>query len=202
MLISKAKLFINNVLRKSLDIEIKRAGKQTITVMSKSKKVWDVNVVDGYWIGGRFRVDNISAGYHGLLQQWWEYYNEGTICLLVSENNKVKGEFQVRYSDWQFVTLDLYDNKGEPVDITADLCGDFLTQVKTKFDLIVCQATLEHVYAPFSAMKNMFYLLNTNGVVVIHTHTPMFPYHPYPRDYLRYNLDWFEDIGLHLMALS
>lgn len=155
---------------------------------------WDYGLKEQYWIGGRFKVSNFSNGYHGILQQWWEHYNTGHSCLLVSENNKVKHEFQLHYPDWKFATLDYYDNKGEPIDIEADLCSDFTANINVKYDLIICQATLEHLYNPFTAMQNMLKLLAKDGVVVLHTHLPSYYYHPYPRDYFRFHTDWFEDV--------
>jgi SAM-dependent methyltransferase len=205
--VSGLKKLINDIMGKSLGIEIKKinpqrdlkleqGGMSPSKTISSGNKQWNYREADG-WVGGRFNVSNFSQGYHGLLKQWWEYYNKGNLCFLVSENNVVKSEFQSSYPDWQFVTLDLYNNKGESVDVTADLCGHLPDQLQNSFDLVVCQATLEHVYDPFNAMKNIFSLLRVEGVVVLHTHTPVFPYHPYPHDYLRYHPDWFEYIGSH-----
>jgi SAM-dependent methyltransferase len=198
MVFNGLKRFINRSLETYLGVEIKRIRPQRTKMISVGGKKWNYSETDGFWIGGRFHVSNISKGYHGLLKQWWEFYNNGDMCLLVSENNVVKREFMQSYPGWQFVTLDLYDNKGEPVDIIADLCGQLPEQLLNKFDLVVCQATLEHLYDPLVAMRNIFRLLKVEGIVVIHTHTPVFPYHPFPRDYLRYNPDWFEDIVVYL----
>src|SRR5260221_45211 len=185
---------INAMLRECFGVEIKRFKIEEPVVFSRLGKQWDYSAYETSWIGGRFAVENFSRGYHGILRQWWEHYNPGSSCLLVSENNKVKGQFQSKYPDWTFITLDKYDNLGEPVDINDDLCGKVDPTLVEKFDLIICQATLEHVYDPFAAMLKMTAMLKTAGTLVIHTHTPSFPYHAYPRDYLRFQLDWFHDI--------
>lgn len=180
------------------NIEIKRVNNAFENKVFKSHSHWDYSPYDTYWIGGRFQVSNFSNGYHGILKQWWDYYNKGVSCLLISENNKVKSEFQIQYPEWRFQTLDFYDNKGEPVDIKVNLCDALPSKIDSAFDLIICQATLEHLYDPFMAMKNMSSLLNDKGVVVIHTHVPGYYYHPYPRDYLRFHPDWFEDIPVFI----
>ena len=198
MLIRSAKRIIKYGLRQAFKVEIKPINTEWDGKIFKKTKNWDYEIVEKYWVGGRFVVSNFSNGYHGILQQWWEYYNKGKLCLLITENNKVKSEFKLCYPDMEFYTLDYYDNKGEPIDIEADICSNISEKLKTKFDLIVCQATLEHLYNPFKAMENMMSLLNKEGVVVLHTHLPTYYYHPYPRDYIRFHPDWFEDIPLFI----
>ena len=189
---------IKKIVEIVFNVNITRMPGNLVGKIHLASKNWDYKVVDNFWIGGKYSVSNHASGYHGILKQWWDYYNSGNECLLVTENNKVKSEFILNYPSWKFKTLDYYDNKGEPVDIIADLCGEKIINSRSGFDLIICQATLEHLYNPFQAMKNMISLLNPNGVLVIHTHVPGFPYHPYPRDYLRYHPDWFEDIQLFI----
>ncbi len=197
MLASAFKKVINFILG-NFGVEIRRKSQELGGKVYKQSQEWNYGLSDIYWVGGKFSVSNFSNGYHGILQQWWEFYNKGQFCLLISENNKVKGEFKQHYPNWEFSTLDFYDNKGEPIDIVADLCNEIHTHVKSKFDLIVCQATLEHLYNPFKAMENMISLLNKGGVVVVHTHLPTYYYHPFPRDYIRFHPDWFEDIPLFI----
>lgn len=147
-----------------------------------------------FWVGGQFSVPNLSGGYHGILQSWWEkYITPQSLVLLISENDDVKKTFEIRYPGTTFVTTNLYtvDN----VDYILNLCdSEFVNSFNVKFDIIVCQATLEHVYDPFNAIKNMSGLLNHNGLLLIHTHTPGFVYHPCPTDCLRFYPDWFKEI--------
>jgi hypothetical protein len=169
----------------------------------RGNKTWDYERFGGYWVGGRLPIPNLSQGYHGILKQWWEHYNQGNECLLISESDKAKHCFQDLYPHWNFTTLDLYDIQAEEVDVVADLCGDLSGELLRKsFDLIICQATLEHVYDPFKAVRNMVSLLRPNGIIAVHTHTPPFPYHGYPRDYFRFSLDWFEDLESHLKGIE
>ena len=163
----------------------------------KTTKVWDYRVVDNFWIGGRYPAPNLSNGYHAILKQWWECYKpeEDLSVLLVSESNQVKEFFNQTYPRWLIKTIDLFPeiaNDKNNVDIVADICAPSATEmISERFDLIINQATLEHVYDPFGAMRNLCSLLASSGVIVNHTHPPGFPYHAYPHDYFRFMIDWW-----------
>ncbi len=70
-----------------------------------------------------------------------------------------------------------------------------LESIKNSFDVTICQATLEHLYDPCQAMINIAQLTKNMGLILVHTHTPEFGYHAFPRDYFRFSPDWFEDIS-------
>lgn len=163
---------------------------------SKSNNQWNYNLHELYWVGGRFKVNNLSKGYHGILKQWWEHYkdiNKQNDILLVSEGNKIKNQFETQYPNWCFKTTDMfYDLQSEP-DIISDICKENSLPEK-KFDIIICQATLEHVYNPFNAIDNFQRALKPTGILLIHTHPPDFQYHSYPRDYFRFMKDFWYDI--------
>jgi SAM-dependent methyltransferase len=164
-------------------------------MIHKAGRNWDYdNTSHNGWFGERFAVPNQSTGYHGILKQWWDFYKgENSSWLLMSEKNIVKPFFSTVYPSDTFSTLEYYADE-QDVDYRFSLCDRNLAYHLPKFDVVLCQATLEHIYDPFTAMFNMAGLLNKNGVVLIHTHTPGFFYHPYPRDYLRYHPDWFIDL--------
>ena len=156
-----------------------------------SEQTWDY---EGAWVGGKFAAPNFSGGYHGILQQWWEYYGKDkSDWLLVSENNVVKQRFKDVYPDVNFETLDYYDNLGEEVDLTVNLCDPSIAYNAKTYDMIICQATFEHLYDPVTALRNLSTMSNTGGSVLLHTHVPGMAYHPYPKDYLRFFPDWFLD---------
>jgi SAM-dependent methyltransferase len=156
-----------------------------------SNKEWNYQ---GTWVGGKFSAPNFSGGYHGILQQWWEYYGKDKFdWLLISENNVVKQCFKDAYPDVNFETLDYYDNLGKEVDLVLNLCDSAIIKNTKTYDIIVCQATFEHLYDPVTALKNLSSMLNPGGSVLIHTHVPGMKYHPYPKDYLRFYPDWFID---------
>jgi SAM-dependent methyltransferase len=182
---------------------IKLPKEHKTEVASVSDVKWDFNNY-GFWVGGHFNVKNLSGGYHGILKQWWEHYCEtdkSNDVLLVSEGNDVKKTFESTYPNWNIKTTDkYYDLQSEP-DIIADICepNDF---PENQFDLIINQATFEHLYDPWTAIRNCERALKTGGVFVIHTHPPGFGYHSYPRDYFRFMKDWWYDIPVYIDSLQ
>jgi len=176
---------------------------------SKSLKNWDFTIYpNNYTIGGLFKCSNLSGGYHGILKQYWEYYNKGNDILLISENNKVKSEFNIVYPDWNIKTIDFFPEIStvkDDVDIIGNIC-DAKNPILDKYDLIINQATIEHVYNPFQAMLNLSDALKPDGILVTHTHPPNQEYHQYPRDYFRFMIDWWLDLpkfidGIELLEL-
>ena len=153
-----------------------------------------------FWVGGLLSVSNLSTGFHGLLKQWWEYYGSIGIkdVLLVGENNIVKNELSSLYKNWNISTLDLYTElRDSKSDIIADICA-YNLQLGKKYDLIINQAILEHVYNPFGAMKNMCEHLNKGGYLITHASAQNYPYHQFPRDYNRFMIDWWYDIPFNI----
>lgn len=147
-----------------------------------------------YWIGGYYPVSNSSTGYHGILKVWWDHYKKDNAnWLLVSEKQQVKNEFKSNYMDDNFFTIEQYCDPSE-VDYNLNICDENLSNLLPKFDVVVCQATLEHLYNPYGAMSNLLDRLEVGGICAIHTHLPSFMYHPYPRDYFRFQPDWFLDL--------
>ena len=156
------------------------------------------------FIGGKFVVSNLSTGYHGILKQWWEYYKpSGNNVLLISENNTVKKEFNDIYPEWNIKTLDKFIDLNDIIgvenicDYEMDICDNNFT-IPEKFDLIISQATLEHLYNPFQSIVNKFNNLNKDSILVLHTHPPNMPYHSFPRDYFRYMEDWWIDLPKYI----
>lgn len=168
---------------------------------SKNNNNWDLTIYpNNYTIGGLFKCSNLSGGYHGILKQYWEHYNKGNNILLISENNKVKEEFKSSYPNWIIDTIDFYpeiSTNTNDVDIVGDISAP-VNPIIMQYDLIINQATLEHVYNPFQAMFNLTKSLKTNGILVTHTHPPNQEYHQYPRDYFRFMIDWWVDLPKYI----
>jgi SAM-dependent methyltransferase len=168
---------------------------------SRANLIWDVTA-GGRGIGGWVPIPNASKGYHGILLKWFEHYHPSGEALLISESRNVACFFHDLYPKLDWLTLDLYTeiNGGQP-DFIADICETLPTPLAGRFGTVFCQATLEHVYDPMTAMRNLASCLSKNGVLLLHTHTPPFMYHPCPRDYFRFNIDWFEDIEKYIPGL-
>ena len=165
---------------------------------SAAGKKWDTAVAVG--VGGWLPAANHSHGYHGLLRQWWTVYGLGSKCLLVSETRDVGASFAARYPDTRMVTTDYHLNllaATAVTDVVWNLYEAAPPEIaETKYGSIICQATLEHLMDPVGVLGRLVALLEEDGHLYLHTHTPLYPYHAWPRDYLRYFPDWFVDIGM------
>jgi len=171
---------------------------------SKYNHDWDTSIhPNHYTIGGLFKCSNLSGGYHGILNQYWDMYNIGNDVLLISENNKVKQEFNLIYPNWNIKTIDLYPEISTTNDV--DIIGDISSMnnpITDKYDLIINQATIEHLYNPFQCMLNLTNSLKENGILVTHTHPPNQEYHQYPRDYFRFMIDWWIDLPKYISNIE
>lgn len=64
-----------------------------------------------------------------------------------------------------------------------------------KIDLIISHAIFEHLLNPYHHLSELAKLVETKGVLIIHTVMPGFRYHRYPVDTLRFYPDWFEEMA-------
>lgn len=171
---------------------------------SEANRVWNTALDRG--IGGWVEAPNHSQGFHGLLAQWWSAYGLGTSCLLVSESTMVREFFSKQWPGTRIVATDFYLDLGDSqprTDVVWDLyepAPEILAA--TPFDSVICQATLEHLLDPVGVLKRLADLLVEGGRLYLHTHTPLFPYHAWPKDYVRFHKDWFHDVGLVVSALE
>lgn len=156
---------------------------------------WDLNTKFG--IGGWFEAPNTSGGYHGLLLQWWTKFGLGKDCLLISETTKVREIFQAKYESTNFVCTDYYTEllENAKTDVIWNLYHDIPEEFKNrKFDSVICQATFEHLLDPVGILKKFSKICNNGAFIYLHTHTPYYPKHSWPSDYLRYYPEWFFDV--------
>tara|TARA_R110000824_G_scaffold72970_2_gene185968 strand:- start:12 stop:638 length:627 start_codon:yes stop_codon:yes gene_type:complete len=168
-------------------------------VFSSTNKKWDIQNKTKFWIGGHFPTPNLSTGYHGILKQWWDFYvtKPDADVLLVSEGNGVKPAFNKVYPGWIIKTTDKHYELQSKPDIIADICTPN-SLPDGVFDLVLNQATLEHVYDPWTAIRNCIRAVKEDGMLIVHTHPPGMQYHSYPRDYIRFMKDWWYDIPYYL----
>ncbi len=94
------------------------------------------------------------------------------------------------FKNEQVETADINQYEGYP-DILCDIC-DPSTLPEKKYDGIVCNAVIEHVYDPFAAVRNMYDLLEDDGICMCYAPF-VFPYHAPPdlkfQDYFRFSRD-------------
>jgi SAM-dependent methyltransferase len=173
-----------------------------------SSRNWDIQVDNVPWFNdfNKLPVANLAKAYHGIFVQWWEYFypdaEKKIKVLLTGESIKVGKQLSAIYKHWDVSTTDLYHELREQegaTDYLCDLCSPCLDVFgEEKFDLIISQANIEHVYDPFRYMVNLASLLSNDGRLFVHTVTPGFPYHAFPRDYFRFFSDWFIDFPENL----
>jgi hypothetical protein len=162
---------------------------------SATNSKWDFTINKG--IGGFMEAPNTSSGYHGILKQWWEKFQLGEDCLLISESKKVREVFEKNYPDTKFMATDYYVDliEGASTDVLWNLYEDIPEAFKEiRFSSIVCQATFEHLIDPVGILKKFIALSKDTSHIFMHTHTPYYPKHNWPSDYLRYYPEWFSDV--------
>lgn len=170
---------------------------------SKNNLQWDFEFKRGF--GGWLEVPNTSGGYHGILVQWWEKYGLGQNCLLTSETKNVRKIFSEKYPGTEFIATDYY------VELLTNASTDVLWNLyevipeeleRLRFDSIICQATFEHLMDPIGILKKFTKLSKNNSHIFLHTHTPYYPKHNWPSDYLRYMPEWFKDVPILIKELG
>jgi SAM-dependent methyltransferase len=90
---------------------------------------------------------------------------------------------------------------GIGVDVVVhnrDLGINFGEQV---FDTIICCECLEHDIDFKDTLTQLHELLKTGGNLIITTPALGFPYHPYPRHYVNFSRDAYEDIFFNDMEI-
>ncbi len=179
---------------------------EKLTKFSKNGNKWDY-ASQGVWVGGRYPLPNLSTGFHQLVMDWFNHfsselpiYNRAKI-LLVSEGKEVKGHFQSIYKGHDIFTTDLHWDLQSKPDIIGDICQS-KTLPKNEYDIIINHSVIEHVYAPFAAMQNMVNALKKGGYLITGTHPPAFRYHQFPRDYIRFVIDWWYDLPQFIKGIE
>jgi SAM-dependent methyltransferase len=94
-------------------------------------------------------------------------------CLQIGVRNK-------KYAP-HWVSVDLYD-EADYIDYRYDIQN--LEFEKEKFDVVVCNAILEHVEDPRKAIKELHRVTKRGGVIWVEVPFNQ-PYHPSPNDYWR-----------------
>lgn len=108
----------------------------------------------------------------------------------------------------EILTLDINIFEDYP-DIQFDLSEEVeieKTNLNQKFDVIICLAVLEHVYNPFTAIKNLRKMLKHKGIIygyvpfLYHYHAPrdlnFQDYYRFTKDGLAYLLRDFEEVKI------
>ncbi len=138
---------------------------------------------------GRRRISapNKSVLYWGPFDDWWNMFGLAGYGMLVGDEGNygtaLKLFFRERWPDIKSIsTVGLAGS-----DIDWDIIEPI--ELPYKYDWIICQAVLEHVRDPVSAVKNMALQLNIGGKMYLHSHGPKFAHHRHPLDCYRFMRD-------------
>lgn len=148
-------------------------------------------------------MPNLAGHFEGVLRYLWECHGLGDRCLLVSESCEVAKEMHGLYPATRFVTTQLHPELWNLAGMdVADLQWDVLRppppELAGLYSSVIAHALLEHVIDPAAAMLNLLRAARAGGYLYVMTHLPSFPFHRYPRDYVRFHLDWFHDLSSYL----
>ena len=83
---------------------------------------------------------------------------------------------------------------GPGVDETCNAIGLVARFDKNAFDVVISTEMLEHVTDWRPVIMEMVNVLAPDGLLVLTTRSPGFPYHPYPVDTWRYTVDGMRQI--------
>ncbi|MCX7957127.1 MAG: class I SAM-dependent methyltransferase [Endomicrobia bacterium] len=106
--------------------------------------------------------------------------------LILNSKGKVCLQIGVRKNKYAYhwISVDLYD-KSDYIDYNYDI-HDLKFKDNT-FDVVVCNAILEHVEFPEKAIKELYRVLKPQGEIWVEVANNQ-PYHPSPNDYWRVTL--------------
>lgn len=97
-----------------------------------------------------------------------------------------------RFSPKKYVGVDIRDGVGvDRVVSASDLIHEF---GYLSFDVVISTEMLEHCQDWREAIHNMKHVLSDNGLLLVTTRGPGFPFHEYPGDYWRFTVEDFTKI--------
>lgn len=130
---------------------------------------------------------------HDSVMRWGEHVLTADMCagkrIMEVGSYNVNGslrEYATRHQPRMYVGVDMQWGPG--VDIVCD-AADVDTIFNHDMDVIICTEMLEHAADPYWVLDAFAYTLHHDGVLILSTRSPGFPYHGFPDDFWRYTVD-------------
>lgn len=101
-------------------------------------------------------------------------------------NGNIKGVIE-KWNPAEYIGVDI--EEGPNVDRLCHAEELLSTFGSNRFDLVIANELLEHVVDWKTAISNMKGVCKSNGFIIITTRSFGFPFHPYPHDCWRYEVD-------------
>ena len=193
------KIFKNNNRNSSESILEKQVREMNEYNGTNFEYVDDGRVYNDKWmVGGTILKRGLGVGWHGVFIDYAKKYKEKdnlNICL-IAESKEACLDLAKLFPKDNIENIVDYSDKEHGEDYNIDL--NIKQNFKSKYDMVLSQALLEHIVNPFMAIENFCDLLVKNGILILHTHNVKMEYHPYPIDCLRFYKDFFKNITKYL----
>ncbi len=117
----------------------------------------------------------------------------------------VNGSLRPIIESWEpaeYIGVDIEEGPGVDVICNADNIVEHFG--KETFDIVISTELLEHVWDWRRVISNIKNICKSNGIILITTRSYGFPYHAYPYDFWRYELEDMKNIfsDCELMVLE
>ena len=115
----------------------------------------------------------------------------------------VNGSLRPLVESWEpseYIGVDI--EMGPGVDIICDAENLVEKFGEESFDIVISTELLEHVKNWKKVVSNIKRVCKRGGIILITTRSKGFPYHPFPYDFWRYELEDFKEIFSDLEILS
>ncbi len=120
-------------------------------------------------------------------------------------SHDVNGSLRPIIESWEpaeYIGVDI--KKGPGVDVICNADNIVEHFGKETFDIVISTELLEHVWDWRRVISNIKNICKSNGIILITTRSYGFPYHAYPYDFWRYELEDMKNIfsDCELMVLE
>ena len=107
-------------------------------------------------------------------------------------NGSVRPLIEKFFHPKEYIGIDIQPGKYVDIILPGEKIIDYFGE--ESFDAVICTEVLEHVRDPKVLIHNIKTVLKREGILYITTRSKGFPYHSYPYDFWRYEIEDFQEI--------